>query len=54
MARAKLSMMWRSGATMAVVVGPQPAQGHRQVLGIITKEHVADAVAASIRYYMPG
>ncbi len=49
-----IAAMWRSGATMAVVVGPQPAQGHRQVLGIITKEHVADAVAASIRYYMPG
>ena len=47
-------LMWRSGASMAVVVGPEPDGGRRQVVGIITKEHVADAVAASIRMYLPG
>ena len=49
-----MALMWRSGAAMAVVVGPAPDGGPRQVLGIITKEHVADAVAASIRLYLPG
>ncbi len=49
-----IAAMWRSGAAMAVVVGPEPAEGNRQVLGIISKEHVADAVAASIRLYLPG
>jgi CIC family chloride channel protein len=45
--------MWRAGAAMAVVVGP-PVAGERQpVLGVISKEHVADAVAASIRMYPP-
>ncbi len=49
-----IATMWRSGATMAVVVGPKPDGGRRPVVGVVTKEHVADAVAASIRLYLPG
>jgi CIC family chloride channel protein len=45
--------MWRAGATMAVVVGPQKSGEPRQVLGVISKEHVADAVAASVEIYPP-
>jgi CIC family chloride channel protein len=46
--------MWRRNAVMAVVVGRErgtPRAG--DVLGIITKDHVADSVAASIQLY-PG
>lgn len=47
-----IGRMWRRKATMAVVVsgrGRIPRTSH--VLGIITKEHVADSVAESIRPY---
>ena len=46
--------MWRRGAFMAVVVGRAPGSGIPRagdVRGVITKEHVADSVAASIRIY---
>jgi CIC family chloride channel protein len=46
--------MWRRNAVMAVVVGRErgtPRAG--DVLGIITKDHVADSVAASVQLY-PG
>lgn len=46
--------MWRRRAFMAVVVGKErgtPRAG--DVLGVITKDHVADSVAASIQIY-PG
>ena len=46
--------MWRRDAFMAVVVGKErgtPRAG--DVLGVITKDHVADSVAASIQIY-PG
>ena len=46
--------MWRRNAFMAVVVGKErgtPRAG--DVLGVITKDHVADLVAASIQIY-PG
>lgn len=46
--------LWRRRATMALVVQrtgvPRPAD----ILGVITKEHVADAVAASIKVYPAG
>jgi len=48
-----IALMARSGAAMAVVVAEQPAKGALQVLGIISKDQVADAVAASIRLYLP-
>ena len=47
--------LWRRGGTMALVVHqdvpgfhvPRPAD----IVGVITKEHVADAVAAGIQTY---
>jgi CIC family chloride channel protein len=50
-----IARLWRKGATMAIVVGrsdrhfrlPRPGD----VKGVITKEHVADAVARSIQVY---
>ncbi len=45
-----IALMTRTGAAMAVVLD-DAAVGPPKVLGVITKEHVADAVAASIRLY---
>ncbi|HUJ01705.1 MAG TPA: chloride channel protein [Usitatibacter sp.] len=45
-----IGRMWRKKATMAVVVGSNRA-GAADVLGIISKEHVADSVAESIKHY---
>jgi CIC family chloride channel protein len=47
-----IQRMWRRGATMAVVVrgaARKPRAGH--VVGVISKEHVADSVADSIKGY---
>ena len=44
--------IWRKGAAMAVVVNSArriPQAG--DVIGVITKEHVADSVAASVAPY---
>ena len=46
-----ISRMERRRAQAAVVVGPGPHGGTDQVLGVITPEAIADAVAASIRLY---
>ncbi len=46
-----ISTMERRRAEAAVVVGPPPNGGPDQVLGVITREAIADAVAASIRIY---
>jgi chloride channel protein, CIC family len=48
--------LWRRNAVMALVVGADAGgKYHRphpeDVLGIITKEHVADAVAGSLQFY---
>jgi CIC family chloride channel protein len=43
--------MWRRDAFMAVVVGRRGVPRAGDVKGIITKEHVADSVAASIQVY---
>ena len=48
--------MWRRGAMMALVVpqvkgSPRAVPRATDVLGVITKEHVADSVASSIRVY---
>jgi len=43
--------MWRRGAFMAVVVGRGGIPRARDVRGVISKEHVAGSVAASIRIY---
>jgi len=49
-----IDRMWRKGAIMAVVVrsGGVPRAG--AVMGVITKEHVADSVASSVRLYPRG
>jgi len=46
-----IDRMWRKGATMAVVVSSRGAPRGKDVLGVITKEHVADSVAASVKIY---
>ena len=43
--------MWRRGAIMAVVVRGQGIPRGSDVVGVITKEHVADSVADSIKTY---
>jgi chloride channel protein, CIC family len=46
-----IEQMWREKATMAVVVRSGGAARPPDVLGVITKEHVADSVAASVAVY---
>jgi CIC family chloride channel protein len=46
-----INRMWRKGATMAVVARGRGAPHAEDVAGVITKEHVADSVADSIRLY---
>jgi chloride channel protein, CIC family len=47
-----ISHMWRNRAIMAVVVsGRDAVPGGEQVVGVISKEHVADSVAESIKAY---
>ncbi|HEY3811748.1 MAG TPA: chloride channel protein [Caulobacteraceae bacterium] len=50
-----IQRMWRKNAMMAVVVaaGPGVPRGE-DVVGVITKEHVADSVASSISIYPAG
>jgi CIC family chloride channel protein len=43
--------MWRHGAFMAIVVGKRGIPHTGDVKGVISKEHVADSVAASIQIY---
>jgi CIC family chloride channel protein len=43
--------MWRQGAFMAIVVGTGGIPRAGDVKGVISKEHVADSVAASIAIY---
>ena len=47
-----IDRMWRHNATMAVIVRPTHRIPRRQdVVGIITKEHIADSLAASVKSY---
>ncbi|MGC2121325.1 MAG: chloride channel protein [Xanthobacteraceae bacterium] len=46
-----IKRMWRRGGAMAVVVGGKGIPTDADVKGIITKEHVADSVADSIKGY---
>jgi CIC family chloride channel protein len=48
-----INRMWRRGATMAVVVRGRGVPRGADVAGVITKEHVADSVASSVKIY-PG
>jgi CIC family chloride channel protein len=43
--------IWRRKATMALVTRGQGVPRAADVLGVITKEHVADSVASSIEVY---
>lgn len=43
--------MWRKGAFMALVVRDRRAPRPGTIAGVITKEHVADSVAASVQIY---
>jgi chloride channel protein, CIC family len=46
-----INRMWRKNAGMAVVVKGRGVPHAVDVIGVISKEHVADSVAASIRIY---
>ena len=46
--------VWRKGATMALVTRGQGVPRASDVLGVITKEHVADSVASSVAVYPSG
>ncbi len=46
-----IDRMWRKKATMAVVVAGRGVPRARDVIGVITKEHIADSVASSVRIY---
>jgi len=46
-----IARMWRRKANMAVVVGDVRVPRGSDVIGVISKEHVADSVAESIRPY---
>jgi CIC family chloride channel protein len=48
-----IQRMWRRKALMALVVSGRGAPRPDNVLGVITKEHVADSVANSVKVY-PG
>jgi len=48
-----ITRLRKQHAVMAVVVGRPDGQGPTRVLGVIAKEHIADAVANSIRIF-PG
>jgi CIC family chloride channel protein len=46
--------MWRAGAMMAIVVRAREIPVPRNVLGVITKEQIADSVAGSVKVYASG
>jgi CIC family chloride channel protein len=46
-----ISRLWRRDAIMALVVDGNRRPRRENIVGIITKEHVADEVASSVRLY---
>jgi CIC family chloride channel protein len=46
-----IKRIWRKGAMMAVVVKGRAVPRGDDVVGVITKEHVADSVAESVQIY---
>jgi CIC family chloride channel protein len=46
-----INRMWRRGSIMAVVVRGRGIPRAQDVVGVITKEHVADSVASSVKIY---
>ena len=49
-----IERMWRKHGGMAVVVTGQGIPRGDDVVGVITKEHVADSVASSVKIYPRG
>jgi CIC family chloride channel protein len=49
-----IDRIWRKRAIMAVVVRGRGVPHGADVVGVITKEHVADSVAASVSLYPRG
>jgi CIC family chloride channel protein len=49
-----IERMWRKNAFMAIVVKDSRAPRAADVVGVITKEHVADSVASSVKIYPRG
>ncbi len=45
-----ITTIWSKRAAMAIVVS-RPREEPQRVLGVITKEHVADTVARSVEVY---
>jgi CIC family chloride channel protein len=43
--------IWQKNAVMAVVVHGQDTPRGTDVVGVISKEHVADSVAESVKFY---
>ena len=46
-----IARIWRKRATMAIVIGQDGLPRTDRILGVITKEHVADSVASSVRFF---
>ena len=46
-----IARMWRKRAFMAIVVEGRGIPHGDDVVGVITKEHVADSVASSMKIY---
>jgi CIC family chloride channel protein len=46
-----IGRLWRRGGMMGVVVDGRGVPRRDNVVGVITKEHIADEVAASVRMY---
>ena len=49
-----IGRMWQAGATMAVVIDGNGGARTDRVLGVITKEDVADSLAASVQPFLSG
>jgi CIC family chloride channel protein len=49
-----IERMWRKHAVMTVIVKGRGAPRSEDVVGVITKEHVADSVASSVSLYPRG
>jgi CIC family chloride channel protein len=46
-----IQRIWRKRAVMAIVVRGRGVPRPKSIAGVITKEHVADSVASSVRIY---
>jgi len=46
-----IQRMWRKEAMMAIVMQGKGVARADKIVGVITKEHVADSVASSVKVY---